>query len=513
MKNSSELRIGSILSYVQMVAGIVIGVLYTPIMIRLLGQSEYGLYNTVSSTISMLSILNMGFNAGYIKYYAQYKKNQDDNSIYRLNGLFILIFAIIGVIALVCGLFLSNNLSLVFDQGLTIQEYDTAYVLMVLLSFNLAISFPMSVFQNIITAHEKFVFLKLLGIVRTVLSPLVTLPILLIGYKSVAIVIVSICINTIIDVVYAIYVFVKLKQKFIVKNIDKKIIGGLFAFTGFIAINLIIDQINWNIDKLLLARYKGTASVAVYSVGYSLYTYYMMFSSSISGVFTPRIHTIYNQYIDDVKTRDRELTSLFIKVGRVQFLPLAMIATGLVFYGKPFVIFWAGSEYSEAYYVALLLIIPASIALIQNLGIEIQRAENKHKFRSLAYLIMALANLVISIYLCQLYGPIGSAIGTAVSLILANGLIMNVYYYKRCGINIPLFWKNILKMSRGLIIPIVVGIVYTTFVEINNIWQMICGIVIYAIAYGISMWIFAMNNFEKDIFVKPLKKLFRIGMG
>ena len=88
----NQLKAGSILSYIQMFLNIAIGLLYTPIMIRLLGQSEYGLYQTVTSTISMLSVLNLGFNAGYIRYYAGYKIKSDYENIYKLNGLFLLIF-------------------------------------------------------------------------------------------------------------------------------------------------------------------------------------------------------------------------------------------------------------------------------------------------------------------------------------------------------------------------------------------------------------------------------------
>ena len=82
-KEVSQIKIGSILSYLQIALNIIIGFTYTPIMIRLLGQSEYGLYNTVSSTISMLSILNLGFSSGYIRYYAKYKKENNENPIHR----------------------------------------------------------------------------------------------------------------------------------------------------------------------------------------------------------------------------------------------------------------------------------------------------------------------------------------------------------------------------------------------------------------------------------------------
>ena len=76
-----------------MFIGVVISLLYTPIMLDLLGDSEYGLYNTVSSTISILSLLSLGFNSGYIRYYSKYKKANDTDSIWKLNGLFLIIFS------------------------------------------------------------------------------------------------------------------------------------------------------------------------------------------------------------------------------------------------------------------------------------------------------------------------------------------------------------------------------------------------------------------------------------
>ena len=158
----NQLKIGSILSYLQMALNIITGLIYTPVMLRLLEKGEYGLYQTVASTISMLSVLNLGFNSSYIRYYSKYRTKNDQESIYRLNGLFIIIFSVVGFVALLCGTFLSFNLELIFDTGLSVEEYNTARILMLLLTVNLATSFPMSVFSNIISAHEKFVFLKLL---------------------------------------------------------------------------------------------------------------------------------------------------------------------------------------------------------------------------------------------------------------------------------------------------------------------------------------------------------------
>ena len=200
-KVKNQIKAGALLSYLQMALNIVIGLIYTPLMIRYLGQSEYGLYNTVASTISMLSILSLGFNSSYIRYYAKYKKDGNEDGIAKLNGLFLIIFAIIGVVALLCGTFLSFNLRIVFDKGLTSSEYQIAKVLMLLLTVNLALSFPMSVFSSIISAHEKYIFLKLLGMAKNVLGPLVTMPLLLMGYRSIAMVSVTVAVSVIVGLI------------------------------------------------------------------------------------------------------------------------------------------------------------------------------------------------------------------------------------------------------------------------------------------------------------------------
>lgn len=511
MKKSTgnQLKIGALISYVQMAVQIIISLLYTPVMIKLLGQSEYGLYNTVASTISMLSILRLGFNNSYIRYYSIFNKKSETQKIYKLNGLFLGIFTIIGIIALFSGIYLTNHLTLVFSTGLTSSEYKIAQKLMLLLTINLAISLPMSVFSNIISAHERFIFLKSLDILKNVFGPMLTLPLLLLGYKSVAMVCITLIISLVVDVIYFIYVVLILKNRFILGIPEKGIVKDLFSYTFFIAVELIVDQINWNIDKILLARYKGTTMVAIYSVGYSLYTYYQTFSSSISGVFTTRIHRIVNG-IEGKAEQNIALTELFTKVGRIQFWVLGLIATGVAFFGQFFIInIWAGEHYGDSYVVALLLIVPASIALIQNLGIEIQRAEFKHQFRSIVYLFMALINLVLSIVLCKQYGAIGCAIGTAISLVVANGLIMNIYYHLRCNINIIYFWRQIIKLAKGIVIPIVFGIMISKYIQHSSIYKYLCFIILYVFVYIISMWYCGMNIYEKKLFSQFVFKVIR----
>ena len=382
----NQLKIGSLLSYVQMGLGAVVSLAFTPVMLRLLGRSEYGLYSTVTSAISMLSLLDLGFSSGYIRFYAQYREKGDQNGIARLNGFFLLLFSGLGLVALGCGLFLTSHAELVFSRGLTAEEYATARRLLRILSVNLSCMFPMRVFGNIISAKERFVFLRAVHLGRTVLSPLVMLPLLLMGYRSAAMVWVTLLFSLGTDLLFAWYVLRVLGEKFVFRGFERGAVRSLLLYTSFIAVNLIADQVNWNVDKVLLGRFRGTGEVAVYAVGYTLFQYYMMLSTSVSSVFTPRIHRIIRQTETDDRARRQALTELFTRVGRIQLLLLGLAATGVAFFGRAFILrWWAGPEYGGAYPVALILMLSATVDLIQNTGIEMQRAQNLHGFRSLVY--------------------------------------------------------------------------------------------------------------------------------
>ena len=57
-----QLKSGVILSYISTGFNMIIQLVYTPVMIQLLGQSEYGLYTLVGSVVSYLSLFSLGFN-------------------------------------------------------------------------------------------------------------------------------------------------------------------------------------------------------------------------------------------------------------------------------------------------------------------------------------------------------------------------------------------------------------------------------------------------------------------
>ena len=99
----NQRKAGAILSYVQMILSTVIGLTYTPIMLRILGQSEYGLFGTASSLTSFLSLLSFGLSGAYIKFVMEYRVVGDKKGENRLNGLFLIMYSVAAVFVLIAG--------------------------------------------------------------------------------------------------------------------------------------------------------------------------------------------------------------------------------------------------------------------------------------------------------------------------------------------------------------------------------------------------------------------------
>jgi O-antigen/teichoic acid export membrane protein len=170
---------------------------------------------------------------------------------------------------------------------------------------------------------------------------------------------------------------------------------------------------------------------------------------------------------------------------------------------------WAGNSYDEAYMILCLMIIPGTMSpTIQNIGIEIQRAKNMHQFRSWLYLIIAIVNVGITIPLAKMYGGIGAAFGTAIAIIIGNGFVMNWYYHVKVGIDIKYFWKRILSFLPALIPPVLTGIIFNSLFDLNNIIYFLGLGIIYLLIFCISMWFSGMNQYEKNLISRPLRKIF-----
>lgn len=502
MSNAKQLKAGVLLSYLTLGLSNIIALVYTPFMLRMMGQSEYGLYSLAASVVAYLTILDFGFGNAIVRYTAKYRAECREEEQYSLFGMFLVLYVGIGIVALLAGLGLYYNVDLLFDQSMTADELSKARVIVLLLVFNVAITFPLSVFPSILVAYENFVFQKLINLVRILLQPCLMIPLLLMGYKAMGMVVLTTVLNLATLLICCWYCFARLKVKFYFDTFNRPLLKEISNYSFYVFLTIIVDRAFWSTGQFILGMLSGTKDVAIYSLVVQLCNYYMSFSLAISGVFLPKMTQLITE-----RRSFKEISDMFIKIGRLQYIVMAYILVGFALFGKSFIFYWAGSDYASVYPLALLIMIPQTIPLIQNLGISVLQALNRQRFRSFLNLSVSVISVFVGYMLTKKYGIIGCAISTSSALLIGHGLILNWYYYKRIHLDLVSFWKQIARLTIPACIAacIVCFLIYT--MQSTSIAVILTQGVIYTILYFVLMWYMGCNGFEKDQLKVPLLKL------
>ena len=496
----NQLKAGAALNYVVIILNMLVGLLYTPYMLRMMGQSEYGLYSLVASVISYLTVLDLGIGNAIVRYTAKFRAEGKTTEQYEMFGMFLLLYIVIGVVAFVLGLGLYFNVETLFGSTMSLEELDKARIMMIFLIFNLAVTFPMSIFGSIITAYEQFVFQKVINIIRIFLNTLIMICLLEMGYKAVAMVILQTVFNLLTLIINYFYCRYKLQIKIFFRNFNWEFLKEVAVYSFWIFLNVIMDRIYWSTGQFVLGAFVGTAAVAVFAIAIQLENIYMQFSTAISSVFLPKVTSMVA-----LNNNPKEISDLFIRTGRIQYIVIAFILTGFIVFGRNFINLWAGVEYESAYPITLLFFVSLAIPLIQNLGVTILQARSQMKFRSLLYIVIAIVSLAFQIIWTKKYGGIGCAVSIAGALLLGQGLIMNVYYHKKQGLNIRRFWVEILKMSIVPIVLCLIGIFVFQGRSLDSWFALGIAVTLFISIYIPLFFFFSMNNSERNLIITPLK--------
>lgn len=498
----NQIKAGAVLNYVIIGLHTFVGLAYTPYMLRCLGQSEYGLYSLVASVIAYLTILDFGFGNAIVRYTAKFRAEGKKQEQWEMFGMFLIVYLIIGLIAFGGGLALYFNVDALFDRTMTESDLSQARTMMLLLTFNLAFTFPLSIFGSIITAYENFIFQRIVSILRIILSTGVLILVLSIGYKSVALVVVQTVFNLLTLAFNYFFCKKKLKIRIEFSRFNFSFFKEISVYSFWVFLNAIMDKIYWGTGQFVLGAMSGTVAVAIFSVAILLEQMYMTFSTSISSVLLPKITAM----VANSKSK-KEISDLFIRIGRLQCIVILFVICGFIAFGQTFINIWAGVDYSQAFIITLIFFLALFIPLIQNTGIVILQARNQMKFRSILYLFISVVSLIFQIVLVKYYGAIGCAIAIGSALIIGPGLIMNIYYQKYQSINIKAFWREIGKMLIFPSIFTTIWVFATCRIQFNSIVSLILGIIFFSAFFIPLLWKFSMNAYEQDLLLSPMKKL------
>lgn len=497
MSLSRQLKLGAVMSYVAIGINILTGLLYTPWMIHSIGREDYGLYTLAMSVISFF-VFDFGLSSAVTRFLSKYlaEGNQDkaNECLGLVSRLYVAIDLIMVLVLFVVFFFIPQ-----LYKELTPDEIEKFKVIYVIAAIYSVISFPFIPLNGVLTAHEQFIQLKLCDVAHKLIIVIAMSCCLLLGGGLYSLVIVN-AIAGVIMILMKLYVIKRnTPQKIQLLYFNKKEFKEIVGFSGWVTIISIAQRFMFNIAPSILGALSGSTAIAILGIATTLEGYTYTFANAINGMFLPKVTRIVNNDNGDI-------LPLMVKVGRIQMYITSLIVFGVICLGDHFINLWVGEPFKESYLCAVFIVIPSLFHLPQEIGNQTIFAKNKVKKLAIAYVAMAVVNIILSIALVPSYGALGICISISIAYILRT-IGMDVILYKDLKIDVMTFFREtFLKLSIPLLISLSLGFIINYLVDIDSWFGFVLKGLLYFSSFFIVIYCFAMDKGEKQLLMSFVYK-------
>lgn len=504
MNSSKQIKLGAVFSYVAIAFNMIAGLLYTPWMISKIGQSNYGLYTLATSLITLF-VMDFGMGAAVSRFVSKYNAEGNQQAVNNFLGvvykLYLSIDAIICAV-LVVVFFLIDTIYTKLNPG-ELEIFKVLYIIVGLFS---VCSFPFTNLNGILTSYERFSEMKLCDLFHKLFIVVAMVIALLCGMGVYALV----TVNAISGLLTILLKWIVIRRKTAVKiNLrysDKGLLKEIFGFSMWTTVGSLAQRLIFNITPSIIAAVSATGSVgvAVFGLATTIEGYVYTFATAINGMFMPRISKI----IHDGK-RDEQLLPLMIRIGRIQCMIIGLLVIGFIALGQSFIVdVWRKSDFALSYWCAVLLIVPSFFYLPMQIANTTLIVENKVKLQAYVFLIMGGINVVLSLVLSKYFGAVGASASIFVAYMVRT-ILMAVIYKRVLKLNMGKFFKeSFLKLSPWFAVTLAAGLLLEYFNPMaHTIWRFGVNGVIMVGLYGVLLYCFGWNDYEKQLFFGTAKKI------
>lgn len=486
--------LGIVLSYVLIGIDIIVGILFVPILLKALGDEEYGLYKLLLSTASYLAVLDFGIGGTITRYVVKFRTEKDEKKTQNFLAMGFLIYIALSVLVLVLATVICFLLPVLYSNSIPDSQTGYSRIIFLILCSSTAISLFNHAYNGLTLAYEKYTYTKAMNIAKIVLRVAMILLLLQFSQSALMVVLVDFGLTILLLLANIFYTKFYLKCRIKLHQWDGKIVREAFIFTTAILLQTIINQFNSNLDNIVLGIYATTATVAIYSIALQIYSMFSGLSTAISSMYLPSISkAVFQGKSDD------EITDMVVGPSRLQLSILLLAFSGFVLFGKNFISLWVGSDYIEVYILCCILLGSSILNLSQNTITSVLKAKNILHGKTWILLVSTVINAILTIILVPRIGMLGAAIGTGFSMIFGYGIALNIYYHKVAKVNMFKYYKHTYKgILWATLLSFCIGVGIDMIIPWTTWSGFLLKAAIYVLVYGTSLLLVGLNKKEKN---------------
>ena len=498
-----------IISYINMALNFPINIILMPMLIDSLTDNYYSIYRIVQSFAGPLMLFNLGVSTIVTREIVSCNTNDSVSVNTKQNNmaLSMIASAFMSFIVMIVGFGMRQIIPSIYGNNFTPGDIRIGQTVFTIFTISVIFHILTDAFTGIILGHRGYTYHAIISLSRTVLKAALIIICVKLGMGIIAIACVDLILSLVAFLLSVVYSFAIAKERPKLYHWDKKKIIEIFSYAFAILLQGIVTQINNSVDTMVLgAMVAEKYIITMYSCSLTIYSIYNSLVSMISSYFLPDAISLVNKNADG-----KELTDFVIRPGRFQSMLAVAILCVFGVNGSQFINLWIGAKYSDAYFVTLILIIPVTIPLVENVVITILDATLKRKYRSIILFLMAMINFGLTIVLVKIIGFWGAAIATAFSLIVGHGFLMNTYYKKQFKMEIGRMFFSIFHkiLLCGLVSGVIMYFANKFFINavLHQGWfSFIISCAIQLIVYLLLLYFYGMNPEEKGFVNRVLKR-------
>ncbi len=384
----------------------------TPILLHHLGKTTYGLWVVASGAVTYLELFELGFGGATTKLIAEDASVRPALALRTLNTTFFVLVPL-GVLALVAGVGLAFALPHLVHVAASGQ--DEVVIVVIVLAVGLATSIPGDTFGGALVGHQRFDLLASANLSMAVVTTLVSIAVVVGGHGVVLLAIATTGVSILFQLVRLAMVRRILPGTRISPRLaDPTRRRQTMHLSGWFLLQAVLQALYATGDVMVVGIVLGLRDAAIYALGSKLAGAAISGLDSMAQVFFPYASSA---------SRNKEPSALIeiaVDGTRATLVPGLMVSLVLVILAAPAIRAWVGPGYATS--AEVLAVLAASTALaspVRALG-NIMIGAGKLPLVCALKGAEVAVNLVLSVTLALVIGPVGVAVGTLGGILLVR---------------------------------------------------------------------------------------------